>query len=117
MISAHPLLIASDIFRTSRHAPGHPLAIPRVSLDVDLCRALGWLPDTVYREAPRASVAELAGFHTPEYIAAVMRAEATQALADGERLRFNLGINETRSTGKCSGDRRRRAAPRCWRQV
>jgi acetoin utilization protein AcuC len=93
MISAHPLLIASDIFRISRHAPGHPLAIPRVSLAVDLCRALGWLPHTAYREAPRASIAELAGFHTPEYIAAVMRAEAAQALTDGERLRFNLGIN------------------------
>jgi acetoin utilization protein AcuC len=93
MISAHPLLIASDIFRTSRHAPGHPLAIPRVSLAVDLCRALGWLPDAAYREAPRASMAELAGFHTPEYIAAVMRAEATQDLTDEERLRFNLGIN------------------------
>jgi acetoin utilization protein AcuC len=93
MIVAPPLLIASDIFRTSRHAPGHPLAIPRVSLAVDLCRALGWLPDTAYQEAPCASRAELAGFHTPEYIATVMRAEATQALTDSERVRFNLGIN------------------------
>src|SRR5512144_2050498 len=93
MISAYRVLIASDIFRTSRHAPGHPLAIPRVSLAVDLCRALGWLRDTAYREAPCASMAELAVFHAPEYIAAVMRAEAMQALTDGERLRFNLGIN------------------------
>lgn len=87
------MLIANDIFRVSRHAPGHPLAIPRVSLAIDLCRALGWVSDAAYREAPLASVAELAEFHTPEYIGAVMRAEKAQTITDSERLSFNLGMN------------------------
>ncbi|MFO1129324.1 MAG: acetoin utilization protein AcuC [Rhodospirillales bacterium] len=88
-----PLLVASEIFRTSRHVHGHPLAIPRVSLCVDLCRALGWLPDDAYRESGEARVDELARFHTREYIAAVQRAERHQQLGDAERRRFNLGIN------------------------
>jgi acetoin utilization protein AcuC len=88
-----PILIASEIFRVSRHAPGHPLAIPRVSLALDLCRVLGWLPESRYREAPQASPAELARFHTAHYVAAVMRAEAAQAASEEDRERFNLGVN------------------------
>jgi acetoin utilization protein AcuC len=88
-----PVLVASEIFRTSRHANGHPLAIPRVSLCVDLCRAMGWLPETWYRESPQATFGQLARFHAPEYIAAVERAERDQWLPDDDRRRFNLGIN------------------------
>jgi acetoin utilization protein AcuC len=92
-VGARPLLIASEIFRVSRHAQGHPLAIPRVSLTVDLCRALGWLPQTSYREAQAASVAEITRFHTPDYVGAVMRAEKLQHLSRVERERYNLGLN------------------------
>ena len=88
-----PLLIASEIFKVSRHATGHPLAIPRVSLAVDLCRALGWLPDTAYREAPQATPAELARFHTAEYVTAVLQVEASQSAPEEVRARFNLGVN------------------------
>lgn len=88
-----PLLIASHIFKVSSHATGHPLAIPRVSLAVDLCRALGWLPDAAYREAPQATPAELARFHSEEYVAAVIQAEATQSAPEEVRARFNLGVN------------------------
>ncbi len=88
-----PVLVASEIFRTSRHAQGHPLAIPRVSLCVDLCRAMGWLPESSYREGPQATVDELGRFHGRDYIAAVERAEREQWLSDDDRRRFNLGIN------------------------
>jgi acetoin utilization protein AcuC len=73
--AARPVMIGSDIYRTSKHASGHPLAIPRVSLCIDLCRALGWLADETYLESPRASVAELCRFHDPAYVAAVQRCE------------------------------------------
>lgn len=86
-------MISSEIFRTSRHASGHPLAIPRVALTMDLCRALGWLDDAPYIEAQPASVAALLRFHTAEYVAAVQRAEATQDAGPEVRSRFNLGIN------------------------
>ncbi len=92
MLSA-PVFVANQIFRTSRHEAGHPLAIPRVSLCLDLCRALGWLPDAAYRESPQATVDEIARYHAREYIAAVQRAEHDQWLSDDDRRRFNLGIN------------------------
>ncbi len=93
MTSPAPVFIGSDIYRTSIHASGHPLAIPRVSLCIDLCRALEWLPDTVYRESPRATPPELARYHAPEYIEALMRAERDQEVPEAVRQRFNLGVN------------------------
>lgn len=88
-----PIMISSEIFRTSRHAPGHPLAIPRVSLTVDLCRALGWLDSERYVDVQPASPSELTRFHTAEYVAAVRRTEATQSASEDDRSRFNLGVN------------------------
>ncbi len=93
MTSPAPVFIGSDIYRTSTHASGHPLAIPRVSLCIDLCRALGWLPDSAYRESPRATPQELARYHAPAYIEAVMRAERDQETPEAVRQRFNLGVN------------------------
>jgi acetoin utilization protein AcuC len=88
-----PLFIGSDIFRVSQHASGHPLAIPRVSLCIDLCRAMGWLDDTVYRESPMATPEQLARYHAPEYIEAVQRCEMEQAASAEVGRRFNLGVN------------------------
>ncbi len=88
-----PLLISSELYRMSRHASGHPLAIPRVSLATDLCRALGWVAEDQYREAVPASDAEMTRFHCPEYVAAVRAAETTQTIGEAARRRFNLGIN------------------------
>ena len=88
-----PVMIASEIFRTSRHASGHPLAIPRVSLTTDLSRVLGWLEGQRYIEAEPASMAALMRFHTADYVAAVQRLEATQDAGPDERTRFNLGVN------------------------
>jgi acetoin utilization protein AcuC len=88
-----PRFIGSEIYRRSTYGGRHPLAIPRVSTCIDLCRALGWLPDAAYIDSPRATPQELARFHDPAYIAAVQRAEAEQGLPDGDQLRFNLGRN------------------------
>lgn len=88
-----PLMIGSDIYRTSKHAPGHPLAIPRVSLCIDLCRALGWLPTGAYAESPVASDADLCRFHSADYVAAVRRCERRQHASAEDRSRYNLGVN------------------------
>ncbi len=88
---ARPLYIGSEIYRHSSYGPKHPLAVPRVSVCTDLCRALGWLPDAVYRDAPMASEAALARFHDPAYLAALRRAEATQAVTAEDRGRYRLG--------------------------
>jgi len=85
--------IGSEIYRRSRYGGKHPLAIPRVSLVMDLCRALGWLPREVYVEAKAATPAALARFHDPDYIAAVAECERTQTATPEQRARFGLGAN------------------------
>lgn len=85
--------IGSEIYRHSRYGEKHPLGIPRVSTCIDLCRALGWLPDAVYLDCPQATPAQLARFHDPAYVAAVQRAERLQAADEEMQRRHNLGVN------------------------
>lgn len=84
-------MIASEIYRHSHYGDWHPLRVPRVSTVLDLTRALGWLPRGQYINSPRAKPATLVGFHTAEYIAALVRAEAEQVVSDTVRARHALG--------------------------
>lgn len=86
-----PLMIASEIYRGSSYGPKHPLRVPRVPVLLDLARALGWLDAGNFRTAPKAKPAALHGFHSPDYIAALMTAEATGDLPPETRARHNLG--------------------------
>jgi acetoin utilization protein AcuC len=88
-----PKFIGSEIYRDSSYGSGHPLAIPRVSLTIDLIRALGWFPDGTYVDSPRAGMNYLTRFHTPDYVAALIDAEANQDAPDEIRKRHNIGIN------------------------
>lgn len=85
------LFIGSEIYRGSTYGRTHPLAIPRVSTVIDLCRAMGWLDEQTYRTSPRAKPAALTRFHTPAYVDALQRAEAAQAVDDTMRSRHGLG--------------------------
>jgi acetoin utilization protein AcuC len=86
-----PIYIGSEIYRNSSYGPKHPLAVPRVSVCTDLCRALGWLTDEAYIEAPMATEGELTRFHDPAYVAALQRAEVDQTVSDDVRARFRIG--------------------------
>lgn len=86
-----PLFIGAAIYRGSTYGRQHPLAIPRVSTVMDLCRAMGWLDSSNYRTSPRAKPAALAAFHTPDYIRAVQEAEASQSVSEAVRARHHLG--------------------------
>jgi len=86
-----PFYVSSEIYRNSSYGPKHPLAVPRVSVCTDLCRALGWLPDTVYRDAPMATDAELARFHHLGYIAALRQAERDQHVSQETRETYRIG--------------------------
>lgn len=88
-----PLFIGSEIYRLSRYGSQHPLGIPRVSTVVDLCRALGWLPDSAYLDSPTATPEQLARFHSPDYIEAVRAAEAAQHVPVDLSVRYNIGRN------------------------
>jgi acetoin utilization protein AcuC len=92
-VNTQPLLIGSDIYRTSCHGSGHPLSIPRVSLAIDLCRTLGWLPDSVYCDSPQASAQDIMRYHREDYVAAVIDAERNQSVSAMVAREFNLGIN------------------------
>ncbi|SDE49670.1 acetoin utilization protein AcuC [Limimaricola pyoseonensis] len=83
--------IGANIYRGSSYGSRHPLRVPRVSTVMDLARALGWLPDDLYLPSPRAKPAALHGFHTPEYIAALVAAETTQEVSEEVRERHHLG--------------------------
>jgi acetoin utilization protein AcuC len=88
-----PILIGSEIYRGSSYGPKHPLAIPRVSTTLDLIRAMAWLEEAQYRDSPRATPGQLTRFHTPDYVAALMRAEAEQAVSAAVRARHHLGAH------------------------
>ncbi len=88
-----PRFIGSEIYRHSSYGSRHPLAIPRVSTVIDLCRALGWLADEAYIDSPVASPEQLARFHAPDYIAAVQQAERSQQISEEAKRSYGIGVN------------------------
>lgn len=88
------LFVGHDVYRRTGYSGNHPLAIARVGPVMDLCRALGWLTQAQYRESPRATEAQLAAFHEPEYIEAVKEASASGRVDVGVRERYRLGTME-----------------------
>ena len=91
----HPaVLVSHEIYRQAAYGGNHPLAIPRVELVMDLCRALGWLTQEELSTSPRASEAQLTKFHTPEYVAALRRATETGKVDRDTRERFFIGTME-----------------------
>jgi acetoin utilization protein AcuC len=92
-MTPRPVLIGSEIYRGSTYGPKHPLAIPRVSTTLDLIRAMGWVADGQYRDSPRATPEQLTRFHTPDYVAALMRAEAEQQVSAEARARHHIGAH------------------------
>lgn len=86
-----PIYVGSEIYRRSTYGPLHPLAIPRVTTCTDLCRAMGWLPEEAFVTAPMADLSAVTRFHTPDYVAALARAEAAQAVSDEDRARYRIG--------------------------
>lgn len=90
---ARPIMIGSEIYRTSRYGHRHPLSIHRVTPVMDLTRALGWLDDANFLESPIATPDMLARFHDAEYIAALQAAECDGLVTDAVKERYNIGRN------------------------
>src|SRR5271166_1776607 len=89
-----PVYIGSEIYRRSSYGPKHPLAVPRVSTCTDLIRAMGWLDNAAYVDAPLATDDQLLRFHDAVYLAALKRAEATQHVSAEARERYHIGADE-----------------------
>jgi acetoin utilization protein AcuC len=88
------VFVGHDVYRRAAYGRLHPLAIPRVESVVDLCRALGWFGEGEYRESPRATEAELAAFHDPEYVAALREACESGRVEAAVRERHRIGTME-----------------------
>jgi acetoin utilization protein AcuC len=86
-----PLFIGAEIFRHSSYGRWHPLRVPRVSTVMDLSRAMGWLPKEQFITAPRAKPKALEVWHTPDYLAALQRVEATQDATAEDLRRHDIG--------------------------
>ena len=58
---------------------------------MDLSRALDWLPKAQFLTSPRAKPAALHNWHTPDYVAALARIEATQIATAEDMRRHDIG--------------------------
>ncbi|WGH78891.1 acetoin utilization protein AcuC [Jannaschia ovalis] len=85
------LFFGNEIYRGSSYGDWHPLRVPRVSTVMDLARTLGWLPRERFRVSPRAKPAALHAWHTPDYVAALQRAEAEGTVDEDTKARHGLG--------------------------
>ncbi len=89
-----PLLVGHAIYREAAYGSNHPLAIPRVESVMDLCRALGWLGESEFRESPRAGMDQLTWFHASDYVQALRRASETGRVDFDVRRRYAIGTME-----------------------
>jgi len=88
-----PIMIGSEIYRSSRYGQRHPLSIHRVTPVMDLTRALGWLDDAVFVESPIATPEMLTRVHDPDYVAAIQQAERDGRVSEMVKERYNIGRN------------------------
>ncbi len=86
-----PRFIGSEVFRHVAFGGQHPLRIPRVSTVIDLSRAMGWLPGDAYVTSPRARPDALTAWHNPDYIRALVRADADGVARPGDAETYGLG--------------------------
>lgn len=88
------VFIGSKLCSTPGFGGDHPLAIPRVASVMQLCGELGWLEPAELRASPQATVEQLARFHSREYLAALVAAQASGAVSIEARERFAIGTRE-----------------------
>ncbi|MGC9238471.1 MAG: acetoin utilization protein AcuC [Acidithiobacillus sp.] len=88
------LFIGAARYRRTSYGRNHPLAIPRVSLTLDLINSYGAISPAEYRTGRPASHRELWGFHTRDYIQSFERAQFRGGVTDSERRRYQLGTLE-----------------------
>ena len=89
------LFIGSEIYRLEVFAPPHPLAMPLADAGEGRCQLPvdGWTRRGVLSRRRQPASRELCRFHAPDYIAALMRAEAEQTLPAELRERYRIGAD------------------------
>ncbi|MHB1737827.1 MAG: acetoin utilization protein AcuC, partial [Acidithiobacillus sp.] len=82
------IFVGAARYRRASYGSNHPLAIPRVSLTLDLINSYGAMAPEEYRQGRPASHRELFGFHTKDYIQAFERAQFRGGVQDSDRQRY-----------------------------
>ncbi len=93
-VDNHSVFVTHPVFEAPAWGGLHPLSIARQSAVLDLCRALGWLPDALVEVCDSAQQDTLTRFHDAHYIAALKRASEAGAASASDRARFNFGVME-----------------------
>ncbi|MEY2343050.1 acetoin utilization protein AcuC [Acidithiobacillus sp. IBUN Pt1247-S3] len=88
------LFVGAARYRRKSYGKNHPLAIPRVSLTLDLINSYGAMGPNEYRLGRPASHIELWGFHTRDYIQAFEKAQFLGRVTDHDRRAYQLGTLE-----------------------
>ncbi len=88
------VFVGGPHYRRPSYGHNHPLAIPRVSLAFDVISAYEALLPSEFVSSRPASVAELTGFHTRDYVDALRRAAAFGRVRSEDRARHELGTIE-----------------------
>jgi acetoin utilization protein AcuC len=88
------IFVGAARYRRNSYGKNHPLAIPRVSLTLDLINSYGAMGPAEYRLGRPASHIELWGFHTRDYIQAFEKAQFRGRVTDEDRRRYQLGTLE-----------------------
>ncbi|MFN4319119.1 MAG: acetoin utilization protein AcuC [Aquificaceae bacterium] len=87
-------LIGSLAYRNLSYPKNHPLRIPRVSLLIELLRAMGLIEEEELVESLPAPTDKLLLFHREDYIKALQECDACQCVKKEYRERFNIGNYE-----------------------
>ncbi len=88
------VFVGESRYRRASYGSNHPLAIPRVSLTLDLLNAYGAMGPEEYVTGRPASHQELWGFHGRDYILAYERAQFRGRVTEPDRRLFHLGTLE-----------------------
>ena len=88
------MFLGSELFGRRAFPGNHPLSIIRHKTVEELCRALGWLDESSYREVTPASRDKLTEFHDPAYVDALQYADSEGVVSKEVRERFNIGTLE-----------------------
>ena len=85
------VMMNSAYYRGHSYGGNHPLAIPRVSLLLDLIQSYGQIDAVELRQAEPASVDELGWFHRFEYIEAIRTCQSLGKIPGAFRKQYRLG--------------------------
>ena len=93
-VTKQAIFLGGELYRFGGFRGNHPLAIPRVAAVLDLCHALGWLPESERLDCPEADHEQLCMFHDAAYVEALRRADSAGHVSADDRARYHIGTFE-----------------------